>query len=151
MWCGSGPSVPWPFWSIHASELAKSRLQESVGVRQLRAAPHRSQPAVKQLLTDVQEERNNRAMLGTCCISSRMGFEDIMAIQHWRRHNWHKTFGSEARCTGRCHWHAGSLVLLQLAGAALQTSANLSEFTRKTPGSLLILTNQLLAKRRLLS
>jgi len=131
----------YPFGS-HASELAKSRFQESVGVRQLRAAPHHSQPAVKWLLTDVQEGGNNGALLGTHCIPSRMGFKDT---QSWRRHKWHKTCGSEVRCTGR---HP---VLLQLAHAALQTNANLSEFASKTLGSLLILTNQLLANCRLLS
>ena len=145
-------SVVWicPF-SSHASELTKSCLQESVGVRQLRAVPRCSQPAVKRLLTDVQKERNNGAVLGTSGISSRMGFENVMAIQSWRRHNQHKTFGREARRTGRRHWQAGSPVLLQLARAALQTNANLSELASKTPGSPLILINQLLANSRLLS
>lgn len=132
----------WPF-SSHASELAKSLLQESVGVRQLCAAPRRTQLALKWLLTDVQEGGNN----GQCWVSIasavawalrtlwplRVG-GDITSIPH----------GSEARHTGRCRWHTGSPVLLQLARPALQTNTNFSEFVSKTPGSLLILTNQLL-------
>lgn len=121
------------------------------GVCRGKTAPRCSQLAVKRLMTYVQEERNNRAVLGTHCISSCMGFEDFMAVQRWRTHNQDKTFGSEARHTGRCHWHAGSLVLLQLAHAALQTNANLSAFASKTPASPLILTKQLLANSRLLS
>lgn len=87
-------SVVWiqPF-SSHASELDKSLLQEAAGVRQLCATPRRSQLAVKWLLIDGQEGDNDGAVLGTHCTSSRMGFEDVMATQSWRRHNRHKTYG----------------------------------------------------------
>lgn len=78
-------TVVWvcPF-SSQAPELAKPRLQESMGPRQPRAGPCRSQP------TDVEEKRNSLAVLGTCCISSCMGFGDTMAIQSWRRHKQRK-------------------------------------------------------------
>lgn len=116
-----------------------------------KTAPCCSQLAVKRLMTYVRKERKNRAVLGTHCISSCMGFEDFMAVQCWRTYNQDKTFGSQARRTGRCHWHAGSPVLLRLARAALKTNANLSAFASKTPASPLILANQLLANSRLLS
>lgn len=86
-------TVVWIYpFSFHASELAESCLQESVGVRELCVVPCCSQLAVIWLLTAEQEETNSEAALGT-----HMGFGDIMVIQSQRRHKQHKIFGSEAR------------------------------------------------------
>lgn len=121
----------WPC-SSHASELAKPCLQESVGVRQLQAAPRWSQPAVKQFLIDREEGRTNRAVLDIHCISSHMGFEDIKFTQSWRRHNPHKTYGSEVRHTSRCHQHQCSFKWPMLLDKLMQPFWMCHQNTRLT-------------------